>query len=319
MEVVNITAIADNSAENITMTREEIMRENHRKLHEEHKGHESMHAEMLLILLVTMIIAQITLLEWKRRHFKSFQIVTSLALWSVPFVMCVIMAFWRFIIFWILFSLLTGIVVRKALQKPLQGSTPRLVYKWFYFIYKLTYVLGIIGYSIMILSFFGISVVFNVNPAVWVDCGLLIMYYGLYFGVLGQDVAEICASTMASNLGYYTPQGIPTRSLEKNICAVCGNKLLLNAGEEGIIESTFQLTCDHIFHEFCIRGWCIVGKKQTCPYCKEKVDLKRMFRNPWEKPHVLYGQLLDWLRWFVAWGPIINGLIQIINHLLGLK
>lgn len=35
------------------------------------------------------------------------------------------------------------------------------------------------------------------------------------------------------------------------------------------------------FHEFCIRGWCIVGKKQTCPYCKEKVDLKRMFCNPY--------------------------------------
>jgi len=36
------------------------------------------------------------------------------------------------------------------------------------------------------------------------------------------------------------------------------------------------------FHEFCIRGWCIVGKKQTCPYCKEKVDLKRLFPYPWE-------------------------------------
>lgn len=35
------------------------------------------------------------------------------------------------------------------------------------------------------------------------------------------------------------------------------------------------------FHEFCIRGWCIVGKKQTCPYCKEKVDLKRIFCNPY--------------------------------------
>lgn len=35
------------------------------------------------------------------------------------------------------------------------------------------------------------------------------------------------------------------------------------------------------FHEFCIRGWCIIGKKQTCPYCKEKVDLKKMFCNPY--------------------------------------
>lgn len=77
----------------------------------------------------------------------------------------------------------------------------RLVYKWFYFIYKLTCVLGIIGYIIMVAAFFGVSVVFNVNPAIWMDYGLIIMYYGLYFGVLGQDIAEICASKMAAHLG----------------------------------------------------------------------------------------------------------------------
>lgn len=38
---------------------------------------------------------------------------------------------------------------------------------------------------------------------------------------------------------------MPTRILDSNICAVCGNKLLVAAGEEGVIESTFQLTCDH--------------------------------------------------------------------------
>lgn len=77
----------------------------------------------------------------------------------------------------------------------------RLVYKWFYFVYKLTYVLGIVGYFIMVGAFFGFSVIFNVNPAVWMDYGLIIMYYGLYFGVLGQDVAELCASVMAAHLG----------------------------------------------------------------------------------------------------------------------
>jgi len=34
-----------------------------------------MHAEMLIILMITMIVAQIVLLEWKRRHFKSFQVI----------------------------------------------------------------------------------------------------------------------------------------------------------------------------------------------------------------------------------------------------
>lgn len=73
------------------------------------------------------------------------------------------------------------------------------------------------------------------------------------------------------------------------------------------------------FHEFCIRGWLIVGKKQTCPYCKEKVDLAKMFSNPWEKPHVLFGQLLDWIRWLVAWQPMILFLVQGINWALGLE
>ena len=94
------------------------------------------------------------------------------------------------------------------------------------------------------------------------------------------------------------------------------------------------------FHEFCIRGWCIVGKKQTCPYCREKVDLKKMFCNPyehsylnmllvsnkiflgasrWERPHVLYGQLLDWIRWLVAWQPLILLLVQGISWTLGLE
>lgn len=43
-------------------------------LHEKHKGHESMHAEMALILLVTLIVAQIVLVQWKTRHFKSYQV-----------------------------------------------------------------------------------------------------------------------------------------------------------------------------------------------------------------------------------------------------
>lgn len=118
---------------------------------------------------------------------------------------------------------------------------------------------------------------------------------------------------------YYTETGMPLRNLEQNTCAVCGNELLVDEKEEGVIENTFKLSCHHVFHEFCIRGWCIIGKKQTCPYCKEKVDLKRLFSNPWERPHVLYGQLLDWIRWLIAWQPVIFLLVKGINWSLGLE
>lgn len=44
-----------------------------------------------------------------------------------------------------------------------------------------------------------------------------------------------------------------------------------------------------------------------------------LFDLRWEKPHVLYGQLLDWIRYLVAWQPLILGLVQGINLLLGLE
>lgn len=46
----------------------------HQKLHEKHKGHEAMHSEMVLVLLITLIVAQIVLVEWKKRHYKSYSV-----------------------------------------------------------------------------------------------------------------------------------------------------------------------------------------------------------------------------------------------------
>ena len=43
-------------------------------MHEKHRGHEAMHAEMAFILLLTLIVAQIALVQWKIHHFKSYQV-----------------------------------------------------------------------------------------------------------------------------------------------------------------------------------------------------------------------------------------------------
>lgn len=48
-----------------------------------------------------------------------------------------------------------------------------------------------------------------------------------------------------------------------------------SAGGESHANPVIELGCKHKYHEFCIKGWTIVGKKDTCPACKEKVSQPR--------------------------------------------
>lgn len=52
--------------------------------------------------------------------------------------------------------------------------------------------------------------------------------------------------------------------------------------------------------------------------CPLKVYFLTLYCS-WERPHVMYGQLLDWLRYLVAWQPVIIGFVQGINYILGLE
>ena len=31
-------------------------------------------------------------------------------------------------------------------------------------------------------------------------------------------------------------------------------------------QSSYTLGCGHQFHGACIQGWCMIGKRDTCPY-----------------------------------------------------
>lgn len=110
------------------------------------------------------------------------------------------------------------------------------------------------------------------------DFGVSLLFYGLYYGVLGRDFAEMCADFMASTVGvsrqiadtvcfcavltavsltvistvflflqYYSASGMPTKHLSDNICAVCGQPILVDVSEEGIIENTYRLSCNHVY------------------------------------------------------------------------
>lgn len=90
------------------------------------------------------------------------------------------------------------------LPKSCMYVVHRWVYKWFLLIYKLSYAAGIIGYLVIMFTIFGLNVLLLVKPQTSMDFGLLLLFYGLYFGVVARDIAEVCADTMAAQIGVRT-------------------------------------------------------------------------------------------------------------------
>lgn len=43
--------------------------------------------------------------------------------------------------------------------------------------------------------------VYRIKPEDAMDFGVSLLFYGLYYGVLGRDFAEMCADFMASTIG----------------------------------------------------------------------------------------------------------------------
>lgn len=162
-------------------------------------GHEQMHAQMLLILVVSLMLAQLALLLWRRRHYRTYQFVSLVALWIVPPLLSMHAGFWRMVVLWSLYTALTLYVLYRATRRPLGSTTPRLVYAWFLGVGNATYALGIVGYALIMLSFIGLGAVWSKSTLA--SAGSLLLFYGIYFGVIGRDLAEICTQRMNTTMG----------------------------------------------------------------------------------------------------------------------
>lgn len=312
-----------------------------RKEAAKHAGHESQHLAMVLILITVMIISQILLVFWKTKYQKSYIHASMIAMYIIPFGISAYRHWWRFISIWLVISLITIVLVWRPLVMPnfsrAGSAIPRLLYKWFFMVYSVSSIVAVTGYSILLLTFFGINMLLNISPQTSLDIGFMMLFYGIYYGVLCRDFTDFLVDRLAARIGYYNPtSALPSKLLRSNICAICGmehgdrenidmdglsksDPLLISEyldsdvhpDHETLIEYSensntkerlFVLTCGHKFHEYCIYGWCLVGKRQVCPFCREKVDLGRMFSAlPFQKPHYLYGNLLDFIRYLFAW------------------
>ena len=84
-----------------------------------------------------------------------------------------------------------------------------------------------------------------------------------------------------------------------------------------IEEPTFSTPCGHHFHSYCLRGWTIIGKRDTCPCCSEKVNVREVVgKAPWDQTTVAWGTILDALRYMIVFNPCILLVTQFVVNVV---
>jgi len=265
-----------------------------------HIGHERLHTALLILMFAFLILSQAFLYWWKKNYNRSFLNVTLIGLWLIPLALSLYANFIRFVVIWALFSVVTIFFFYVSRFGPLEKNVPKRIYAWFYFIFRISYGAAIVGYLLILADMFTKS--FGTGSGDFSVIGALLIFYGLYFGVLGRDFAEVVTDRIAAVVGY-TGKGLPSKGIPPHTCCICGLEY---------DDNTVAIDCGHKFHDWCIRGWTMIGKKNTCPFCGEKVDFKSLMKKPWEKPSVLWVQLMEAIRYLVVWNPIILITIEVV-------
>lgn len=290
-------------------------------------------------VLAVMVSCQYALLWWKKQHKRSYEGVTLVGLWAFPPVISFHLRFWRFCVVWAVWSTMSAWLLSLCLNKRrLDRTTPSRVYTWFLSSHKVSVAAGVAGYLLLLVELFGGGpmLALVMPPGV----SLMVLWYGLYFGVLGRDVAEVASDQMAAVMGSGRQLAVSLKD-----CGICGSELkdhmshldatafptnfaaVENDGggarQPGVIAkdptASVQLACHHLFHPLCIRGWTLVGKKSVCPVCLEKVDLKDLFaERPWETRNLSWVQMLDALRYVIVWNPLLLFLLHLALGALGI-
>lgn len=269
------------------------------------------------VYLLFVVLCQVAVFYWRNRAFASFRKFTLVGIWIVPSILCALDRVYSFLILWTVFTLTTLYIRQIAFAAQLDPKTPRRVFSWFNFVSKS----GNIGVALaafllfdaLSLGLFASSREQQMNE---ISLSMQILLLSVYFGVLGRECSVLCTEKMASVIGYWNREGPPSRQLMENICAICDQELTLapealekyKESPNGSEEKTFRVNCGHIYHEYCLRGWIMLGKKDTCAFCKEKVTTSDVLKHPWQRQAAVWASMLDFLRYVFVWNPVILGI-----------
>ena len=245
---------------------------------------------IFVVIFVSLTLAiQVAMILWRKCHPRSFEIAIFCALCWIPPIFAFMTSFWWFLVFWCIFFAISTLTLLKAHQRPMLPSTPGLIFNWFYLVHNCSFLICIIGSMTFLIGF-------SIGVSQMINFGTLCTLYGIYFGLVGNDFARhINDNLFFKPEWHHLDRHMPYFHTDRH-CYLCGH-FVSN-------ESKCRISCNHTYHEHCIRGWHMVCKKSSCPMCREKVDY-RFDRNPWETPDVILKAYHKFIRWLVVYLPVL--------------
>jgi hypothetical protein len=157
---------------------------------------------LMLVLLVVSLGCQAGLVHWKKTHYRSYQNTTLVLLWLAPVAMIAWthMPYYRFLLVWSAFTVFVAYLLFIGSRRPLARDTPRKVYTSFFNIYRVCNTAAIIGYVGLLTFMLGdIHFTLGVLGDVHISAsGMLLCFYGMYFGVVTRDCAEMVTGRPAA-------------------------------------------------------------------------------------------------------------------------
>ncbi|WUR03640.1 RING finger protein 121 [Vairimorpha necatrix] len=232
-------------------------------------------------MLIYALVVQTGCVIVKKCSTRFYNILVFLTLMLAPPFILLYTGFLMFPFLWALFVLPMSVLYYKINKKPLHKNMPRMIFNIFKNLFFITNI-GICALqSFTILSFFFFSS--------YIVSSFLSLLTIVYFALLSRELVFLFSETMASNTGFYSREGIPQRNNNESLCMIC-TKVFDNS------EPIHTLICNHNFHETCIKGWTMIAKKKSCPYCKKGVDLDTFSKDIWYQSEIWFYPLIEALR-----------------------
>jgi hypothetical protein len=176
--------------------------------HPRRNAHPAKAALVLIVLMCMLIAGQIGIVQWKLKSPATYTRVSLAGLWILPFGYNLYLLHWRFTTIWFIFTMLVVHITLLATAKPLHPKAPQVVYRRLDLLYRVSSFTSSVGFGLIMMEFLGFRMLFHL-PVLWVaPSGITLSFYGLYFGMLCRDFAEVAASRMCNTIGvhkYETP------------------------------------------------------------------------------------------------------------------